>query len=193
MNKTFICLSFTAAIVFSASSAYAQTIWNGPPLDFSKAAFADQNLPSNQDQIVSSVHLTRASVMGLFNIAQESSFITPGPSGTEWAFGTTDDIGSLTFLPWRDWHGDNPPSAVDRDAVLHLIEDDIFIDIRFTEWGQGNFGGGSFAYTRSTEPSTVLKGDVNLDEVVSFDDIAPFIVIATQLSTSKISQCSSPS
>jgi hypothetical protein len=34
------------------------------------------------------------------------------------------------------------------NAVVHLITDDIYIDIKFTQWTQS--GGGGFAYVRST-------------------------------------------
>jgi hypothetical protein len=37
-----------------------------------------------------------------------------------------------------------------RDAVLHLIAEDIYIDIRFTNWAQRS--GGGFTYVRSTPP-----------------------------------------
>ena len=45
------------------------------------------------------------------------------------------------------WHGKCPPCAVGKDAVLHLISEDIYIDIKITSWVSGQ---GSFSYQRST-------------------------------------------
>ncbi len=74
---------------------------------------------------------------------------------TEWAFGTiSDGVSSLTFTTWGVAHtdetGGNPPSLVNQDMVLHLITDDIYIDIKFLSWSSGGSGGG-FSYERSTD------------------------------------------
>jgi hypothetical protein len=47
----------------------------------------------------------------------------------------------------------NPPQAVANGTnyVLHLVEENIFIDVVFTSWSQGGNGGGGFSYRRSTE------------------------------------------
>jgi len=57
-------------------------------------------------------------------------------------------VANLTFRPWVEWNAKVPPSMVGRDAVLHLITEDIYIDITFTAWGTS--GAGSFTYRRST-------------------------------------------
>ena len=70
---------------------------------------------------------------------------------TEWAIGTTADIGTVTFQNWEDTSNSNPPSLVNRDLVVHLITDNIYIDIKFTSWASGQSGGqGGFSYERST-------------------------------------------
>ncbi|MEO6035718.1 MAG: Ig-like domain-containing protein [Verrucomicrobiota bacterium] len=43
-----------------------------------------------------------------------------------------------------------PPATIGLNAVVHLVSEDIYIDIKFTSWG-GSAGG--FAYQRSTEGS----------------------------------------
>jgi hypothetical protein len=45
---------------------------------------------------------------------------------------------------------------IGKDAVLHLIADDIYLDIKFLSWTAG--GGGGFSYERSTvpEPSSLI-------------------------------------
>ena len=35
--------------------------------------------------------------------------------------------------------------------VLHLIEEDIYLDVRFLSWTSGNGAGGGFSYERSTQ------------------------------------------
>jgi len=130
----------------------AQTIWDGPPITFEKADGADWNLEENQDRITDDVWITRANIKGIFNIATENDYQNfSSPAGTEWAFGTTDDLENLTFNNWEATVG-NPPSSVGQDMVLHLIEEDIYINITFTSWANGMQGGeGGFAYERSTE------------------------------------------
>ena len=54
------------------------------------------------------------------------------------------------------------------DAVVHLITEDIYIDIRFLSWttgnGQGGTGGGGFSYMRSTPaPVATLREDIVVD------------------------------
>ena len=137
----------------------AAEVWTGPKITFSKTAFADTALPANQDRITDNVWLTRASSLGLFNVKTETSYaFNSSPADTEWSFGATADIGSLTFLDWKNAVGSNPPASVGENMVLHLITDDIYIDITFLTWGETPSSGGFFSYERSTpipEPATV--------------------------------------
>ena len=136
----------------------APTIWNGPAITFSKAAQANHTLPANQDRMTDQVWLTRASTQGLFNIKSELGFVHAlSPAGTEWAYGTTANYDTLTYANWETWtggQGGGPPSTVGNDAVVHLIAENIYLDIKFTSWG-GN--GGAFAYTRSTPTPPALE------------------------------------
>jgi hypothetical protein len=139
--------------VLSVQPAEAATIWSGSKITFTKATGADWTLPQNQDRITDNVWITRQDTQGIFNIKQESSFdkSSPDPAsplGTEWAYGTTANIGSLTFSNWRTWAVNNPPQTVGQAAVLHLIAEDIYIDIKFLSWDQR---AGGFSYERSTE------------------------------------------
>ena len=45
---------------------------------------------------------------------------------------------------------------LDKDMIVHLITDDIYIDIKFTAFSGGGPGGG-FSYQRSTEPDLGIK------------------------------------
>lgn len=106
--------------------------------------------------------LTRANGGGLFNIAQESDFATSedrlSPLNTEWAVvSVADGVNILTFDTWNNVNSGSNGGFVDRDMVIHLLTDDIYLDIIITEWTRGSGGGsgglGGFAYERSTDPA----------------------------------------
>jgi len=149
MRLVILLLMLSVAGQFGSISR-ASTIWDGPLITFEKAALADWTQPENQDRITSNVSLTRASTQGLFNINAESFYTHHvSPTGTEWAFGTTADFASLTYTNWETWAANRPPDTVGRDAVVHLIPDDIYLSLKFTSWGGS---GGAFSYIRSTAP-----------------------------------------
>lgn len=131
-----------------AGSAGAQTVWTGPETTFTKPDGADWNLPENQDRITDNVWITRKYTAGIYNIAVEGLYGPDSPADTEWAFGQASDYANLTFAPWVEWNVMCPPCVVGQDAVVHLISDDIYIDIRFTDWSC--CGQGGFSYVRST-------------------------------------------
>ncbi len=132
----------------------AAVIWDGPTVVFSKADDADHTLEANQDRITDNVWLTRDNDGGpIFNIQVESSNNNNGPTGTEWAIGTVDNLESLQFSPLRQALGGQRMSfqeIVGQDMVLYLVEDDVYLSIRFTAWSSGK--GGGFAYERSSMP-----------------------------------------
>jgi hypothetical protein len=137
------------------ASSEAATVWTGPLTTFTKLDGADPTQAINQDRLTPNVWITRASSQGLYN-AKTESFFTHGlsPADTEWANGTTADYATLSYTDWNTWaNGVNPgpPSTVGVSAVLHLISDDIYIDIQFIAWS-GRGGSGGFAYVRSTPP-----------------------------------------
>jgi hypothetical protein len=119
-------------------------IWNGPTLAFTNLAVSDQ------DHITPAVWLTRGSSQGIYNIKAESAFQHFfSPADTEWADGTTANYASLTYTDWNTWvkvvHT-GPPSTVGANAVVHLISEEIYLDLKFTSWPTG----GGFSYVRST-------------------------------------------
>jgi hypothetical protein len=131
----------------------AQTTWNGPTMTFTKTDNADPTLAENQDQITSNVWLTRGNSGGqLYNAKTESdSSKSTSPDDTQWALGTTSNIGTLTFSTFRGTS--KPQDAVGQNMVLHLVTDDIYIDIKITSWTSGRNSGGGFSYERSTDPN----------------------------------------
>jgi hypothetical protein len=161
------------------SSAFAVTVWSGLATGFSKAADTEWSLPQNQDRITSSVFITRALGSGIFNAESESFYTTSGgglpnvsPAGTEWAWdlmGNNSGLqiaatnwAALVFNPWKTAHsgavagppgsGGGPSATVGIPGVLHVISEDIYIDIKFTSWGQGSGAGGAFSYERAIDP-----------------------------------------
>ena len=129
------------------------TIWNCPEITFTKADGTDHTLPENQDFFTDNVIITRATTGGqIFNFANNDipTDAQNVPSGVEWAIGRTSDLDNLNFGGFREIIGRPRVNIVGLELVMHLIEDDIFLNITFTSWSRGNNGNGGFSYTRST-------------------------------------------
>ena len=151
---------------FSMTPVLSQEVWSVSPITFSKAALADPLLAANQDRITADVWLTRGNVAGLFNAAVESFYDDPSPAGTRWAFSglgnptgsafSADNYSNLEFSSWVDSLGGRgvlQSNILNRPAVLHLVNQDIYIDITFNEWANGE---GRFSYTRASAPATAV-------------------------------------
>jgi glucose/arabinose dehydrogenase len=154
MKSTRVMGGAVVVLALLSATVEATTIWTGPSIVFAKQDSADPTLAANQDRITSNVWLTRASRRGLFNIAKEPEFAhNVSPSGTEWATGSAGNWQSLTFTDWETWAGGSSsiPTIINRNAVLHLVADDIYLDITFLGWTPTASGGG-FSYARSTVP-----------------------------------------
>ena len=144
--------ALSAVLGLCAAPANALEVWSGRTFLFTRPAGADWTQAVNQDRIRPNVWLTRKNTMGLFNIALESGFTSNSPAGTEWATGDAVNYASLTFQPWVQWAANNPPATVGVNAVVHLIADDIYVDIRFESWAGGTTSG-AFSYTRAVPPT----------------------------------------
>lgn len=133
----------------STNENLGPVFWRGSTITFNKSNGANPNLEENQDRIRENVWITRGNTGGqIFNIAiNNSADKTESPVGTEWAIGTLDELESLTFDYFRNAIS-RPRAVVGKNLVLHLIEDDIYINVKFTSWSQGKRGG--FSYERST-------------------------------------------
>jgi hypothetical protein len=164
----------------SASASTGEVTWTGitsfsqflalssdnelpPSYTFTKADGADWTKAKNQDRITDDVWLTRGNDGGLFNIKSEESFSSgTSPAGTEWAYGTTaDDVESLEFSNFhdlRDYMDGSLKNIPGKDVVLHLIDEDIYLDVHFNSWAVGDDGGnGGFSYTRSLLPLELIQ------------------------------------
>ena len=126
MNRIGGILAITLLVVIQGvRQCPAAQVWTGPKITFSKEAFANTSLPDNQDRITDNVWLTRGSSSGLFNIKVEASYVfNISPTDTEWSFGTTDDIGSLTFEDWRTAIGGNPPASIGQEYNFERLSSD---------------------------------------------------------------------
>jgi hypothetical protein len=163
LNRTAVAVLAGVALLTPAIPASADPIvWTGPSMTFTKPDFADWMLSANQDRLTDNVWLTRGDLFPLFNIAAEPSYIGGAPSDTEWAFGPTQpgNPGPISASNHANLVFDNFILSLERavgrnvvafgPGVLHLISDDIYLDIRFTSWTTGDEGGGGFSYIRST-------------------------------------------
>ena len=156
MKKLLVVLCM-AVIIFGAleTATAVPIVWTGPEITFTKVSYADWTLEANQDRITDNVWITRQTTQGIYNIKTEGSYTDfHSPKDTEWAYGSASTWASLTFNNWEDWNGSYPPGMVGKDAVLHLISDDIYLDIKFLSWTSGGAGGG-FSYERSTAPDPI--------------------------------------
>ena len=143
-----------------AAQSVGQEIWAGYEFEFVKPDGADWTLPEFQDRLTDDVWLTRKDVQGLFNISTEPGYTDFfSPEDTEWAFGTTDEIDTLSFDCWECITGSAPPAMVGRNAVVHLISDDVYVDIRFTSWSC--CGAGGFSYLRGAPAACRADVDAN--------------------------------
>lgn len=156
--NTKITLFLFLSLLFNFAGI-SQTIWDGTPVTITKANNADWNLEANQDRITPTVWLTRKNIQGQYNIAQETGYSNGNgsPVDTEWGWGTTADIGSITFYTWKNATNNNNPfgdhnNLAGNPMVLHLITDNIYIDLTYNSWTSDGNGGG-FSYTRSSDPN----------------------------------------
>lgn len=124
--------------------------WTGPELTFTLGDGLDHRQEVNQDRLTDNVIITRSIIGGqIFNFVTETAASSGiSPAGTEWAVGRAENAENLVFAPFRQTVGDPRDRVVGLDLVLHLIEDDIFIDVTFTSWSRDMNGG--FAYRRTT-------------------------------------------
>lgn len=181
-----LLLVISILFVFSSSTMATPIIWTGPDITFTKEIGTDPSLLSNQDLITPGVHITRGSWGPIYN-----SVLQSGPTGgwpytvadTEWAVGDIADWGTLTFFDWSNLPGTgdiggeiHERGGIGRDYVVHLISEDIYLQLSWNWWSYGRdnralsagapshegFQFGGFSYTRSTaqapipEPATML-------------------------------------
>jgi hypothetical protein len=173
------CLTAVVIMLSHINVASAQTVWSGLAYTFTKADGTDPLLAQNQDRITNGVWITRGQVgLGLLNAASECDLNgctythNFSPQDTEWATAkmlananqtiAATNWQNLTFVNWEGAYDSQVGTYIlepaYRDAVVHLIADNIYLDLRFTGWTSR--GGGGFSYQRANspvpEPSSVV-------------------------------------
>ena len=124
-------------------------IWSGPNIEFKKEIGDDPKDKLNQDEITSSVSITRGNNGEIYNaISEEKAQKGLSPIGTLWAIGTVENISTLSFSSFRNAVG-SPQNVVGKNLVLHIIKEDVYLSVEFTNWGQKKKG--NFTYIRSTK------------------------------------------
>ncbi len=160
-NSTPLLLSILLLSLFS----FGQTIWTGPKITFEKEGSDNPLLAAHQDRITDLVWLTRDNENVLFNAKTQTQAPDDGynsPQDTRWAEGTTANLSSLTFSDFKSAapkNSLNRPQVKDmvgKDYVLHLVTDNIYIDVKILTWKTRSEGAG-FSYERSTNQNLSSK------------------------------------
>jgi hypothetical protein len=124
-------------------------IWEGSTTTFSKTSGADPTNSANQDNITASVAITRGDQGEIYNAVSESvAEKGVSPAGTRWAIGSVSNIQNLSFSSFRNTI--RPQDVVGENLVLHIVDEDVYLSVKFLSW-EGNQNGGAFSYERSTE------------------------------------------
>ncbi len=159
-----VCIVFLSGVASWTSAE--PIVWTGPTISFSKPSGDNHTLPVNQDRLTANVALTRGNTQGMINILAESSYASLSPADTLWATAlnnpgdtiTATNWAALDFTTWSAAYANSVgPNILNYDAVVHLVTDDVYLDLRFTSY-QGGGSGGAFSYQRSTpapEPASV--------------------------------------
>jgi hypothetical protein len=173
-------------VIWLARAGVAQAApvaWIGLTRTFTKLAGTAPE--SNQDVLISGVALSRGLSGGLINVGVDT-FYDPAvsPKFTEWATDLNNPGGAsitatngpnLSYSSWINAFGGQHTAGsliANRDAVVHLIAADIYLELKFTSWTpvQGN----GFAYMRAEPPGVPIPtGDYNGDNEV---DAADYVV-----------------
>ena len=158
-------MKYLVIVVFIfCSPCIAQEVWNDTFITFAKPPGGDVFNEANQDRISPSVWLTRNTTRGLFNIRIEPEYTNQeSPDDTRWAFSglngnptnnfSAANYQNLNFTNWEDSLGGNNQlltNILNRPGVIHLLVEDIYIDIEFSAWGSN--GDGRFTYRRASSP-----------------------------------------
>ena len=161
-------------------NALAAEVWSGPEIVFARPSKSDPVPTECSDPVSDSVRISRASLQGLFNSVLEAGYGPQSPADTEWAWDlagfnlgleiSAANFAALEFNAWRAAHGGNPRNALGLPGVVHLISEDVYLDIEFLDWG-GAASGGAFAYRRTTPGGARVCGDMDLDSDVDADDV----------------------
>ena len=118
-------------------------VWSGAQFTFT------QSSSNVQDKLTDKVWITRSNEGQIYNaVSEPKADKNNSPRGTRWAKGKANDWRTLKFGTFRATVG-KPKEVLNQDLVLHLIEDSVYLDIKFIQWGSQKSGG--FSYQRSSK------------------------------------------
>ncbi len=185
-RQTYAALLLSLISLFAAANdSRAQTVWSGFTKTFTKDDGDDGSLAAFQDKITANVRIARGFTGGLYNGVTEDFYNTPSPDDTEWATALIPENASKTIaatnwqaLAFTNWtaayqghmhDGMLPGNLLGNNAVVHLITDNIYLDLEFNSWS--SFGAGGFSYTRAEAPvAPITTGDYNHNHIVDAAD-----------------------
>jgi hypothetical protein len=147
-----------ALLTCHTPAAAAPIVWSGLKYEFTRPDLAD---PNPADMLTPSVALARNDDKGLYNSIVDAGWNGSGPAGTRWATGYNNPGKTITAANWADldyadWaaaYGGSSNLVTEiilQAAVVHLVDEDIYLDLQFTDW-TARFGGG-FSYLRAEPP-----------------------------------------
>jgi Bacterial Ig domain len=156
--RRFVTLALPVVTVTLAQAA--PILWTGSSITFSQTVASS----ASKDVIIpGAVELTRNNSKWLFNAgAGQTAAVVGSPSDTRWAFAMRSgtniiitslaDVTNLTYNTFDSYRNGNLDQVLlgNKQMVVHLLNEDIYIPVKFTAWPHG---GGRFAYIRSTAPA----------------------------------------
>ncbi len=157
--RSLVLLAALGATLVAGAAQAASQVWSGRTYTFSKASNANPALAVNQDRITATTWITRGSLQGIYNAYSETGYTHYlSPMNTQWATGDAVNWAGLSFTDWETWAANygGPPGTVGVNAVVHLIAEDIYIDVVFDSWQ--SVSGGAFSYTRAVAPAATPTG-----------------------------------
>lgn len=171
-----------ALLAFSTVSHATPTFWTGPEIPFFHAAgstTADE-ITTNHIGLdaTNNVWLDRGTRLPLYNAAAESSWNgVTSPVNTMWvvASGPLTSATNLIFDTFDNvvgQPGSSPENSVGQTFFVHIVSDDIYLQLTLTDWGAHDVG--DFGYNRSTPAAVVVPPT----PTVSLTNPAPSSVFA---------------
>ncbi len=147
-------LRFVTVVLVAVASpfAHAATLWTNANVTYIQPS------PGAADVLIpGKVSLARANAGPLYNPAagETSSNLSTSPTDTMWAFGDLANFASLSYVTFASLRaapaGFNLSSVLtNKPMVVHLLNEDIYLAVKFTYWIKGSHTGSGFAYVRST-------------------------------------------
>jgi hypothetical protein len=123
----------------------------GTPVVFTRP----NNRPDVVDIISPRCTLARGSTESIYNLIWESQMRRyASPVNTEWtyytdAWGDLSDVRTRTYMPFTLACDENVgTNVVGAEFVMHIISEDRYFKVKFSQWTGGGPGGG-FTYTRT--------------------------------------------